>query len=601
MILRRRALSAVAILHSELREGSRSALNVKKRSGKLQTASNLFHLIPILLALALVAPFLTHPASAQTDVAASGDSEAAAAASRPARLRKLVVLSPNLNKDDPGNLLYHYNPPQPETPAPSDPAQLNQDSNVALLKNSHTTWIRLWASWPTLQPLEEIDLRDPSSPRYIENDCRTKDLIKNLDDQIRAARKEGFKVILTAWLYPTWANGGVPPRPDPANPCGLISDFEGLTRFPTRLDADSPWARWIDFLIRRYGYSQSTKSIQPAGRFVEFLEIVNEPNGKGPAHKDSRGHWVTPSRVARMFKTSQDLLVQRNVELSGQLDSQHRTTISLAGPALVDSTNDNGGAVMPYQVFTRLLLGKLDDFNFNNRDTNFAWSQHNYGDVNRNRLCAPDDRKCLERAGDRKDETCAPPFTQYCVKLKQKCGRGDVQCVINAAAWVSRELGRSVDGYKWQGWPSRSNPQILITEGGAIVSRIAGVEGFKGEPIDCEVQPDPAQCHYSASNRRTLFRLQSELVVANYRLMNDAPLGKDVWMVSNYLTYTDPCFDSGLLNIVGSERDWIMRQRNSCKQWTAMMKPPPPLFPFTSGGGSRRPVYSGWSNLLGKP
>jgi hypothetical protein len=601
MILRNKALSELETVRSYLLEKSRSALKVKTRGGELQTASKLFRLV--LVAGLLLSIFSMRPLSAQTSVEAIGESEAEAAARRPARLRKLVVLSPALNKNDPGSILYHYNPPQPDSPVPSEVGQLNQDSNVALLKNSGTTWVRLWASWSSLQPLEEIDLRDPTSPNYIENDCRTKALIQNLDEQIRVARKEGFNVILTAWLYPTWVNGGAAPTPKPGSPCELESKFEYLTRLPRTLTAGSPWARWIDFLMRRYGYSQATKEIQPAGRYVEFLEIVNEPNGTGPAHKNSSGEWVTPSRVARMFKTSQDLLVQRNSELGGELDAQHRTTIRLAGPALVDSTNEFGGKIMPYQVFTGLLLKRLDALNFNNRDTNFAWSQHNYGDVNFNRLCARDDKECKHRESGKKDEECTAPYTKYCVKLKRKCPLGDTQCLVNAASWVSQTLEKGVGGFRWQGWPSRSNPQILITEGGAIMDRIAANQAFKGEPTGCERNPDPdlTQCHFSARNIQTMLRLQSELVTANFRLMNDEPHGKDVWMVSNYLTYTDPCFDSGLLGIDGIERDWIARQRTSCKEWIDKDNPPPAIFPFTTGGSSRRPVYFSWSKLLGRP
>lgn len=555
----------------------------------------------MLVAAVLLTVFPTRSSNAQDGVEASVESEAEAAARRPARLRKLVVLSPALNKDDPGSILYRYNPPQPDSPVPSDVGQLNQDSNVALLKNSGTTWVRLWASWPSLQPLEEIDLSDPTSPHYIENDCRTKAFIQNLDEQIRVARKEGLKVILTAWLYPTWVNEGTPPTPHPDNPCALDAKFEELLPLPRRLADGSPWAGWIDFLIRRYGYSHATQAVQPAGRYVEFLEIVNEPNGVGPVHKNSNGEWVTPSRIARMFKTSQDLLVRRNAELGGELDDAHRTTLRLAGPALVDTTNEVDRRIMPYQVFTGLLLRRLDALNFNNRDTNFAWSQHNYGDVNFNRLCARDDRECKRRESGQRDETCAAPYTKYCVKLKRKCPAGDVQCLVNAASWVSQTLERGVDGYRWQGWPSRSNPQILITEGGAIVSRIAANQGFKGEPTGCERDPDPSQCHFSARDTRTILRLQSELMAANFRLMNDEPHGKDVWMVSNYLTYTDPCFDSGLLGIIGLERDWLTRQRASCKRWLDMSVRPPALLPFTTGGGSRRPVYFSWSKLQGRP
>jgi hypothetical protein len=69
-------------------------------------------------------------------------------------------------------------------------------------------------------------------------------------------------------------------------------------------------------------------------------------------------------------------------------------------------------------------------------------------------------------------------------------------------------------------------------------------------------------------------------------MFNPSPLSEGIAMVTNYLTYTDPCFDSGMLNIIGNSRDWEAAQRRCGRH-----------DPYTGGGGNKRPVYDKWTLL----
>jgi hypothetical protein len=194
----------------------------------------------------------------------------------------------------------------------------------AFVLGTRTSWVRIWADWPSLQP--ERGLRpDRGTGAW---------RLRELDRQIEQANADGVKVILTAYRFPAWATGA------------SGADQHPLFKLPADVGPGSPWARWIGFLIRRYG------------REIAGLELVNEPNGQVWPLADA------PRTVARMFVTA------RALQLNG--------APLLIGPATSDAPEAAPAA------FTGTLLDELDRLGFEPGGA-FAWAHHNYTDVEHDR------------------------------------------------------------------------------------------------------------------------------------------------------------------------------------------------------------------------
>lgn len=274
-------------------------------------------------------------------------------------------------------------PPGPAAVAPPRCVTLGADGVInpgssqdyrncrAFLLDTGTRWVRLWADWPSLQP-EADRAPDAGSGAW---------RVRELDRQIAQANADGVKLILTSYRFPTWANGALGGVKDP------------LLKLPPDLTPASPWANWIGFFVKRYG------------RSIAALEVVNEPNEQvwplTGVHK----------AVAQMFQTAQ------------AITTANGSTPLLLGPA----TSDTRQAGIPYDTFTKNLLDELDRIGFL-PGRNFAWSHHNYTDVEQ-------------------DEA-------HGVK-------------------TTRELLTN----RWAGWPhaDASDPVILIPEGGARLSKLATI------------------------------------------------------------------------------------------------------------------------------
>ncbi len=137
----------------------------------------------------------------------------------------------------------------------------------AFLLETGTTWVRLWADWPSLQPESHLAPdRGTGAWRLLE-----------LDKQIAQANADGISVILCSYRFPTWANGTasltaaqdaayqledrIAEGGDPASRKGL-----GF-KLPADFGTNSAWASWIDFLVRRYSeHSPSRRATIPSRR-----------------------------------------------------------------------------------------------------------------------------------------------------------------------------------------------------------------------------------------------------------------------------------------------------------------------------------------------
>ncbi|HKR01555.1 MAG TPA: FG-GAP-like repeat-containing protein [Pyrinomonadaceae bacterium] len=416
-------------------------------------------------------------------------------------------------------------------------------STIGLIRKSRNGWVRLWADWPTLQPTADLSFDN------IEIDPRTRPFIRSLDEQISAAQRDGFKVILTVHRFPLWANQN---NPDLKRP--FDRDLESLV--PNHLGENSDWAKWIDFLIRRYGYSTATKD---SLRYIDFLEVCNEPNLSGHMwpQRDGDGHLVIDNRVAQMFITAQKKVRNRDgePEVTGVLDSQHPTTVKLAGPATSDTTRNTTRKSVPlntdYQKFTTELLKRLKGRFV--ADKNFAWTHHNYGDIEQERVCSSSTR----------------------------CKIGE----LNAAAWVRRRLVAGVDGYKWTGWPSGdNNPYILLTEGGVRLD--AAYKRLRERKNKFKIRKpdyfDPVKDE------------QARLVQVYFnRLRTRSELSQGIGLITYYLVYSDPCFDTGLYDVDSLGLPLRKRERDC-------LKDAPDDYRENYSriiSGKKRPLYDTWSSL----
>jgi hypothetical protein len=140
---------------------------------------------------------------------------------------------------------------------PGCPQDLRMGDNRALIRDSATRWVRLWADWPTLMPAPATFAPGP---------------VAALDEQIALARADGLHTILTLYRFPAWVNGV-------AQAASFLP--------PADLSAGGAWGQFVAWTISRYG----------AG--IDVLELCNEPNLQWTARR------VAPETVASMFATGQ--------------------------------------------------------------------------------------------------------------------------------------------------------------------------------------------------------------------------------------------------------------------------------------------------------
>ena len=370
-----------------------------------------------------------------------------------AALRRLVVLGPA------GTMF-------------SSPAQdYRAAENRRLFRDTGTVWVRLWADWPTLMPARgRLDQARMAA----------------LDDQIARARRDGLRVILTTYRFPTWANGI--DALTPAQLAATAADRRTRSqpddrakslffRYPDDVSPASDWGKWIHLLAARYG------------RRLDGLEIASEPNHQWwPQQAPSTGAdpWEPTQPIvhlvlARMLATAQAI----SDGLGGEL--------VIMGPGTADGDASTRLATS-YADVAELVLAELDRLGFAG-GANLLWTHHNYADV----------------TYDQGAGTTAPDVATNPARA------------VNRAADTRRRLvGR------WAGWPAGhpADPQLFITEGGATLETIGARYGIAG-----------------AAGRRAK---QADLLRRNRARMASAPEGAGIGMVANYLFYSDPAFDCGL-------------------------------------------------------
>jgi hypothetical protein len=196
-------------------------------------------------------------------------------------------------------------------------------ANRSRFAETATPWVKLWADWPRLQP-------DSSRPPDF----------SALDSDVAAARADGLKVMITVWRFAPWANGGAA-----AGPAGQDPTF----RLPDDLSPSSAWGRWLDTVVARY-----------AGK-ADAIEIVNEPNLQ---------LWPQSGAV---------VAVAQMMETAAAVAARHAGAPMMVAPATADVADDSPQHTS-FDAFTRELLARLAQDGFD-PGPRFAWSHHNYGDV----------------------------------------------------------------------------------------------------------------------------------------------------------------------------------------------------------------------------
>ncbi len=109
--------------------------------------------------------------------------------------------------------------------------------------------------------------------------------IAALDAHIASARRDGLRVVLTPYRFPTWANGTDKLTPEQLTATMSDRKFQNdpdtkaktlLFRYPDDLSETGAWGRWTSLLVARYGRDSSSKPSPDT--WVDFLEVCTEPN-----------------------------------------------------------------------------------------------------------------------------------------------------------------------------------------------------------------------------------------------------------------------------------------------------------------------------------
>jgi hypothetical protein len=288
-------------------------------------------------------------------------------------------------------------------------------------QDTHTRWLRIWAHWPSLEP---------TRGNYDQK------VVGKLENQIALARnpppgEDPRSVILVMYRYPGWANGTAAVMSQPPAKQNEYHEVDRILKarrgqeapkeleagFPTDVSTTGDWARFMRFLLDRWGTR------------IQGLEICNEPN---------KDNW--PQQASSNYEG--DPWGLGNCSIGCQLTQMLQTAVAvlmpysnpkpwLLGPAFTDAAITNSRVATTCQDATSLLLDAFDMYNWK-APGNCIFTHHNYWDV-----------------------------------------ENDPADAANKTAQVrSKLVGR------WTGWPgsgaNASNPELWITEGGVQIGVLKG-------------------------------------------------------------------------------------------------------------------------------
>lgn len=302
--------------------------------------------------------------------------------------------------------------------------------------------------------------------------------------------------------------------------------------------------------------------------------MVNEPNltHRTPEKRTRGGRPVIALDVAEMFVTAQAIVRKQNAALreAGDLDAG-ATTLKLAGPATADTLKDGEGP--NYQKFTEELLPALGRRNFV-AGSGFVWSHHAHKDMEGQRNCAPGGRGCKR--------------TPHCPDYDDAQSARGALSKINSVAWVVKTLDEGVGGYRWRGMRDPDgHPAVFITEAGVRLDQLVKIYWCHlglPEPVAFGSPGYEAFAQAVGERMGEIKNWQAAFVESSFNRMTRPPLGRGVLLFTNYLTYTDPVYDTGLSDFTGTCADWNSNPRTA-------------RFICTGEGGAARPLYEKWKLL----
>jgi hypothetical protein len=246
-----------------------------------------------------------------------------------------------------------------------DPDDYRLWGNRELIRESGTSWVKLWVSWQDLQgELEAAPTSLARSWGHLNVAPNGESWLRRLDRQLRAVNRDGLSAIVTIFqAFPAWSSGAEGPDP-------VTGTKPAEQRIPIDLSPDGPWGWFVAHLCARYrkGAAPNPKGPpgNPDGAFVDAIEICNEPNllwwpqeGVGQA-------------AAEMIRTATRV-------------SSRWGSAAILAPGTSDFPDRNqekerGLVATDWQIFTRDVLKNLKGFR---PEAPVHWSHHNFNDVKR--------------------------------------------------------------------------------------------------------------------------------------------------------------------------------------------------------------------------
>jgi hypothetical protein len=238
-----------------------------------------------------------------------------------------------------------------------DPDDYRLWGNREYIRESGTTWVKLWLSWSDLQgELEAAPSSRDQSWDQLSKAPNGQAWIRRLDRQLAAINSDGLGAILTLFQsFPRWAGGATGPDP-------VTRTKPPEQKIPTDLSPNGPWAWFVGFLCDRYGKDSRRN---PDEAWVDALEICNEPNLLWWPQEE------VGLAVARMIRTATEVSSWNGPAIlaPGTSDFPDRNQRSARGLVATD-----------WRRFTQDVLEGLNEFR---PAAPVHWSHHNFNDVKR--------------------------------------------------------------------------------------------------------------------------------------------------------------------------------------------------------------------------
>jgi hypothetical protein len=376
--------------------------------------------------------------------------------------------------------------------------------NRRYVVETNTSWIRLWVDWPSVQPDAAFAVDDPANPGFFR--------LQALDEQVAAACADGVRVLLAPYRFPYWANG------TEELAAARNTDFEVSFAYPDRMSR-AAWRRYV-------AAGRDPAQVNPSRR---GLETRIPPDGVGP---DS--HWARffaflyaryhlGQAASGRFAHGFDLVNEPNYQLWPQ-----------RGPSPTDDPFDPGPLSVQHTVAAMMATAQQVADAHGNTTLLFAPSCADSEIVSRT-VTQYDEfaaalLDALEAAGQPAGPMMAWAHHNY-TDLERRAGESYLQKL------------RAVLRGRWTGYAEGEPPTVFVTEGGVRVSKMRLYYPDE-DPLEAQAR---------------------SLLEGWERHARDDGAGAGVAMLAQYLTYTDPRFDAGLLDPWPSTR--------------------------------RRPIYDAWGSL----